>query len=144
MESNGQQFLAGKRRSGTSGEQYEVTNPATGEVLATDTPAGPQDVHETVAAARAAFVEWSRTTPAERSEALLRWADRLQARSEELARTESRNAGKPIRLTRGEEAVAFGVGSASGGGARRQRQPDQVRRNPASSCSTLSIACPCQ
>ncbi|WP_151476897.1 gamma-aminobutyraldehyde dehydrogenase [Streptomyces albicerus] len=101
METTGQQFIAGKRRSGTSGEQYEVINPATGEVLATDTLAGPEDVHEAVAAARAAFAEWSRTTPAERSEAMLRWADQLHARSEELAQTESRNAGKPIRLTRG-------------------------------------------
>ncbi|MER5223252.1 gamma-aminobutyraldehyde dehydrogenase [Streptomyces flaveus] len=101
METTGQQFIAGKRRSGTSGEQHSVTNPATGEVLATDTLAGPEDVHEAVAAARAAFAEWSRTTPAERSEAMLRWADRLQARSEEFADTESRIGGKPIRLTRG-------------------------------------------
>ncbi|MET9386854.1 aldehyde dehydrogenase family protein [Streptomyces sp. NPDC002928] len=76
-----------------SGEQYEVTNPATGEVLATDTPAGPDDVHEAVAAARAAF--------AGRSEAMLRWVDHLHSHSEEFAQTESRNAGMPIRLTRG-------------------------------------------
>ncbi|MFC9502863.1 gamma-aminobutyraldehyde dehydrogenase [Streptomyces sp. NPDC057002] len=101
METTGQQFIAGKRRSGTSGEQYSVTNPATGEVLATDTLAGPEDVREAVAAARAAFAAWSRTTPAERSEAMLRWADQLQARSEEFADTESRIGGKPIRLTRG-------------------------------------------
>ncbi len=100
METTGQQFIAGKRRSGTSGEQYSVTNPANGEVLATDTLAGPDDVHEAVAAARAAFAAWSRTTPAERSEAMLRWADILQHRGEELARTESRIGGKPIRLTR--------------------------------------------
>ncbi|MGI5193875.1 gamma-aminobutyraldehyde dehydrogenase [Streptomyces sp. CA-288835] len=101
METTGQQFIAGKRRTGTSGEQYEVTNPATGEVLATDILAGPEDVDEAVAAARAAFAEWSRTTPAERSEAMLRWADQLQARAEEFARTESRIGGKPIRLSSG-------------------------------------------
>ncbi|MBC9727749.1 gamma-aminobutyraldehyde dehydrogenase [Streptomyces sp. TRM68367] len=101
MESTGTQFIAGKRRSGTSGEQYSVTNPATGEVLATDTLAGPEDVHEAVAAARTAFAAWSRTTPVERSEAMLRWADILQQRSEEFARTESRIGGKPIRLSSG-------------------------------------------
>ncbi|GAB2978417.1 gamma-aminobutyraldehyde dehydrogenase [Streptomyces pseudoechinosporeus] len=101
METSGQQFIAGKRRSGTSGERYEVTNPATGEVLATDILAGPEDVDEAVAAARAAFAEWSRTTPAERSEAMLRWADQLQARADEFARTESRIGGKPIRLSSG-------------------------------------------
>ncbi|MFD4599409.1 gamma-aminobutyraldehyde dehydrogenase [Streptomyces sp. NPDC058464] len=97
----GLQFIAGKRRSGTSGERYEVTAPATGEVLAAGALAGSDDVDEAVAAARAAFDEWSHTTPAERSEALLRWADRLQLRDEEFAEVESRNAGKPIRLTRG-------------------------------------------
>ncbi|GHG88428.1 gamma-aminobutyraldehyde dehydrogenase [Streptomyces lanatus] len=101
METSGQQFIAGKRRSGTSGEQYAVTNPATGEVLVTETLAGAEDVDEAVAAARAAFAEWSRATPAERSEAMLRWADQLDARAEELARVESVNAGKPIRLTEG-------------------------------------------
>ncbi|NGO41834.1 gamma-aminobutyraldehyde dehydrogenase [Streptomyces ureilyticus] len=101
METSGQQFIAGKRRSGTSGERYEVTNPATGEVLATDTLAGPEDVDEAVAAARAVFAEWSRTTPAERSEAMLRWADQLEARAEEFARAESRIGGKPIRLASG-------------------------------------------
>ncbi|MEU0250409.1 gamma-aminobutyraldehyde dehydrogenase [Streptomyces sp. NPDC006235] len=101
MEITGTQFIAGKRRPGTSGEEFSVTNPATGEVLATDTLAGPEDVAEAVAAARAAFAEWSRTTPAERSEALLRWADRLQAREAEFARTESLNCGKPIKLTTG-------------------------------------------
>jgi betaine-aldehyde dehydrogenase len=101
MQTTGQQFIAGKRRSGTSGEQFSVTNPATGEVLVTDTLAGPEDVDEAVAAARAAFTEWSRTTPAERSEALLRWAEQLQSRSEEFAETESRIGGKPIKLTRG-------------------------------------------
>lgn len=101
MDITGQQFIAGKRRSGTSGKQTSVTNPATGEILAIGNLAGPEDVHEAVAAARAAFTEWSRTTPAERSEALLRWADRLQARSEEFAQAESRIGGKPIKLTRG-------------------------------------------
>ncbi|MEU6145607.1 gamma-aminobutyraldehyde dehydrogenase [Streptomyces sp. NPDC047081] len=99
-ETTGTQFIAGKRRPGTSGEEYSVTDPATGEVLATDTLAGAEDVEEAVTAARTAFADWSRATPVDRSEALLRWADRLQARAEEFAEVESRNAGKPIRLTR--------------------------------------------
>ncbi|MER5428990.1 gamma-aminobutyraldehyde dehydrogenase [Streptomyces sp. NPDC002588] len=101
METTGTQFIAGKRRPGTSGEEFSVTNPATGEVLATDILAGVEDVEEAVAAAREAFADWSRTTPADRSEALLRWADRLQARAEEFAEVESRIGGKPIRLTSG-------------------------------------------
>ncbi|MDQ8707142.1 gamma-aminobutyraldehyde dehydrogenase [Streptomyces sp. LHD-70] len=101
METTGLQFIGGKRRPGTSGRQFSVTNPATGEVLATDTLAGPEDVNEAVEAARSAFAVWSRTTPAERSEAMLRWADILESRAEELAQAESRIGGKPIKLTRG-------------------------------------------
>ncbi|MER5478737.1 gamma-aminobutyraldehyde dehydrogenase [Streptomyces sp. NPDC002734] len=101
MHSSADHFIAGRRRPGTSGEHFSVTGPSTGEVLATGILAGPQDVDEAVAAARAAFPAWSRTTPAERSEALTRWADRVQARSEEFAAVESRMCGKPIRLTRG-------------------------------------------
>jgi betaine-aldehyde dehydrogenase len=101
MQISADQFIAGRRRPGTSGEEFQVTSPATGEVLATGVLAGPGDVHEAVAAARAAFGGWSRTTPAERSEALSRWADRVQARSEEFAATESAMCGKPIRLAQG-------------------------------------------
>ncbi|MFJ8533942.1 gamma-aminobutyraldehyde dehydrogenase [Streptomyces sp. NPDC093591] len=101
METTGMQFIAGRRRPGTSGQEHAVTNPATGEVLATGTLAGPEDVEEAVAAARAAFADWSRTTPVERSEALLRWADQLQSRADEFAGVESLIGGKPIRLTTG-------------------------------------------
>ncbi len=101
METTGLQFIGGKRRPGTSGRPFSVTNPATGEVLATDVLAGPDDVNEAVAAARAAFAAWSRTTPAERSDALLRWANVLESRAGELALTESRIGGKPVKLTRG-------------------------------------------
>ncbi|MBP8920220.1 MAG: gamma-aminobutyraldehyde dehydrogenase, partial [Micropruina sp.] len=51
-------------------------------------------------AAAAAFPGWSKAPPVERSTALLRWAAILVDRAEEFARVESRQAGKPIRLTR--------------------------------------------
>ena len=96
METSGQQFIAGKRRSGTSGERYEVTNPATGEVLATDTLAGTEDVDAAVAAARAAFPGWSGATPGERSDALHRLAalsgPRRGVRAPRAARAASRSS----------------------------------------------------
>ncbi|GAA0527050.1 gamma-aminobutyraldehyde dehydrogenase [Saccharopolyspora subtropica] len=101
MTSTGQHFINGKRRSGSSEERFSVTNPATGEVLAVDTRASADDVDEAVQAARKAFTTWSRTPPAERCDAMLRWADLLQQRSDELAATESSNGGKPIKLARG-------------------------------------------
>jgi betaine-aldehyde dehydrogenase len=101
MDGTGQQYIGGKRRSGTSQEQISIINPANGDVLATDTLASAEDVDDAVAAARDAFTSWSRTSPAERSEAMLRWADNLQQREEELAAAESSNGGKPIKLAQG-------------------------------------------
>lgn len=92
------QFIAGKRRAGTATETFPVIDPSTGEVLAEATLASPADVDDAVAAARAAFGEWSTATPGERATVLHRLAAALDARADELAVTESRNAGKPIRL----------------------------------------------
>jgi betaine-aldehyde dehydrogenase len=95
------QFIGGERRHGTSEEQLEIVDPSTGAVLATGLGAGTGDVDAAVSAARAAFAGWSRTTPAERSELLLRWAEVLRSRADELVALESRNGGKAIKLADG-------------------------------------------
>jgi betaine-aldehyde dehydrogenase len=59
------------------------------------------DVDDAVAAAKSAFPAWSGATPAERSTVIHRFAAELDTVAGELARTESRQAGKPIRLTEG-------------------------------------------
>ena len=56
----------------------------------------PEDVDRAVKAAEKAFQTWQHTTPAERSTALLKLADAIEARADELGRLESRNAGKPV------------------------------------------------
>ena len=67
---------------------------------------------------RAAFPAWSGAPPVERSAALTRLAAALEARGDELARTESRQTGKPIRLSTGFDVpgtidnVAFFAGAA--------------------------------
>ena len=50
-----------------------------------------------------AFTSWRRTTPSERSLALFRIADAIEARGEELVRAECENTGKPFQLTMDEE-----------------------------------------
>jgi betaine-aldehyde dehydrogenase len=79
------------------GGAMTVLNPATGEPLAEVTDASRADVDAAVAAAKAAFADgrWSRITPGERSKALWKLADLLEARSAEFARVESQNTGKP-------------------------------------------------
>ena len=79
-----------------------VLEPATEEVLAELPEADAVAADEAVARAKAAFPSWRAVAPGERARLLLRIADALEARQEELARLEARNVGKPIAGARGE------------------------------------------
>ena len=96
---NGHQYVGGQLRQGSSGETFDVTNPATGETVETLTLAGIADVDAAVASAKAAFPGWSGATPGERATALNRLSVILEERADDFARVESAQAGKPIRLT---------------------------------------------
>ena len=92
-------FSGGSAREGTSGSSASVTDPSSGETIATFKLAGAADVDNAVSAARTGFEVWSRVPPVERSSALIRLADRLSSRAQVYAETESRQTGKPIRLS---------------------------------------------
>ncbi|GAA3686226.1 gamma-aminobutyraldehyde dehydrogenase [Nonomuraea antimicrobica] len=81
----------------------ELINPATGLPCAEipDTPV--QGVASAVRAARAAFEEWSQTTPADRARLLLRLADLVEADADELTRLEVEETGKPAAVFRDGE-----------------------------------------
>jgi betaine-aldehyde dehydrogenase len=85
------------------GELEGVLNPATGEELARAANSSAEDVDRAVRAARRAFDGWSRTTPAERSSALLALAQLVEDNADELARTEALNAGKPLTAVQSDE-----------------------------------------
>ena len=80
-----------------------LINPATGLAFAEvpDTPVAK--VAEAVAAARAAYEEWSQATPAERARVLLKVADLVEAEAEELTRLEVEETGKPAAVFRDGE-----------------------------------------
>ena len=82
-----------------------VLEPATEEVLAEIPRAGVEETDAAVARARAAFRAWAAVRPGDRALLLRRLADALDARREELATLEARNAGKPIADARGEMAM---------------------------------------
>ena len=82
-----------------AGSPAIVFDPSDGTPVADITLAGAPEVERAVEAARTAFGEWSRATPAERSGVLAAFARALEERSGEFAALESRQAGKPIRLT---------------------------------------------
>ncbi|MGV8830406.1 MAG: aminobutyraldehyde dehydrogenase [Devosia sp.] len=77
--------------------------PARGTPLAEVASASPAQVDAAVAAADAAYKDWARRPPKERSAALWRIADLIEERADVLANVESRNAGKPLRFVKGGE-----------------------------------------
>jgi betaine-aldehyde dehydrogenase len=87
----------------SDGETEPILNPATGEEMALAANSTPADVDRAVAAARSAFETYSRSTPAERAQVLLRLADLVEEHGEELARLEALNAGKPIGAVSNDE-----------------------------------------
>ncbi|MGW5151828.1 gamma-aminobutyraldehyde dehydrogenase [Rhodococcus koreensis] len=107
MAKNHLMHIAGKQVCAVSGETEPVINPATEEQLATVPVAGTEDVERAVAAADEAFDAWADTPPNERSELLLKLADRLEKHAEEFAQLESLNVGKPISVAR--EEIPFAV-----------------------------------
>jgi betaine-aldehyde dehydrogenase len=98
-----QNFIDGKLVDAADGRRSDLIDPSTGEVFASAPVSGPQDVDAAYRAAAAAFETWRDTTPSERQRALLRFADAMEARAEEVVAAECENTGKPIELTRTEE-----------------------------------------
>ena len=119
---DGAQYIAGRPAKGTSGHTHTVVDPATGEDVHTYELAGAEDVDAAVAAARAAFPEWSSATPGERSDALHRLAAVLADRAEEFARAESLQCGKPVKLSREFDVPGTIDNTAFFAGAARQLQ----------------------
>jgi betaine-aldehyde dehydrogenase len=96
-------FVNGGHVDAADGRTTAVVNPSTGEQYATAPLSSPADVDAAVQAAAAAFESWRDTTPSQRSLALFRIADAVEARAEELIAMEAENCGKPVELTRSEE-----------------------------------------
>ncbi|MBA3288206.1 MAG: gamma-aminobutyraldehyde dehydrogenase [Acidimicrobiia bacterium] len=98
-----QNFVNGRKVDAGDGATTAVVNPVTGEKYGEATLSGDADVDAAMRAAATAFDGWRDATPAERSLALFRIADAVEARADELIAAEVENTGKPIGLTRSEE-----------------------------------------
>ena len=96
-------FVNGEQLDASDGQTTDVVNPATGEAYATAPLSAAADIDAAMGAAAAAFEEWKDSTPSERSLALYRIADAVEAKAADLIALESENTGKPIALTESEE-----------------------------------------
>ncbi|MEV8638644.1 aminobutyraldehyde dehydrogenase [Streptosporangium sp. NPDC051023] len=100
-------YVNGELVDARSGRFSDVIDPCTGEAYLQAPVSGPEDVDAAYAAAAAAFESWSQTTPGERANLLLKVADEIDARAEELNEAECLNTGKPrARMAEDETPVA--------------------------------------
>jgi betaine-aldehyde dehydrogenase len=142
-------YIDGEFRAAADGRTTEVVNPVTGEPYATAPLSGQADVDAAMAAAQAAFPAWRDATPSDRQKALLKIADAVEARADELIAVESENTGKPLGLTASEEIppmvdqIRFFAGAARmlegrSAGEYMEGLTSFVRREPIGVCAQVA------
>lgn len=99
-------YIDGQWCDAVDGGRFEVTDPATGEVLGEVPDGGREDAESAVGAAHRAFPSWAATTAHERAAVLRRAHAGLLDRGDELARLMTREMGKPLRAAHAEVAYA--------------------------------------
>jgi betaine-aldehyde dehydrogenase len=144
-----QNFIDGELRDAAEGKTYELINPATGATFAEAPHSGAADVDAACEAARRGFDKWRDATPSERSLALIRIADAIEANAEELVRLEVTNTGKPTELTTSEEIppmvdqIRFFAGAArclegKSAGEYMEGHTSFIRREPVGVCAQVT------
>lgn len=103
-------YVDGKWRRSKKNKTMPVVCPATGKTLAVVQESTERDVDDAVAAARYAFDSgvWSRKTPGERSNILLKFADLIEKNLERLSRLEALNQGKSLKMAHDSD-IPFAV-----------------------------------
>jgi len=99
-------YIDGAWVAADSGETIAVTNPATGETIASVPRCGAAETERAIAAADQALKTWRNTTAAERSRILRRWFDLLMSNQDDLGRLMTLEQGKPLAEAKGEIAYA--------------------------------------
>src|SRR6266498_58473 len=83
-----QNFIGGEYRDAADGRTVALVDPTSGQAFAESPVSGEADVDAACKAAARGFETWRDATPSERSQALLRIADAMEERAEELVRLE--------------------------------------------------------
>ncbi|MFF7602483.1 gamma-aminobutyraldehyde dehydrogenase [Streptomyces mirabilis] len=142
-------YIDGEFVDAKDGRTLPVVDPTTGEVYASSPLSGAADVDAAMAAAAAAFPVWCDSTPSTRQKLLLKIADVVEARAEELVEAECRDTGKPRAVTRTDEIVPmvdqlrFFAGAArllegKAAGEYMQGLTSIIRREPIGVCAQVA------
>jgi aldehyde dehydrogenase len=92
-------FIGGQWREPVNGRYFENTTPVTGGKLCDVARSDEHDINLALDAAHAAKDKWGRTSTTERSNILMKVAQRMEDNLELLARAETWDNGKPLRET---------------------------------------------
>ena len=103
MANDLQNFIGGQWTDLSYDKRADLIDPSTGEVFATAPISSEAEIEAAVTSAAEAFPGWRDATPGERSLALLKIADAIEARADQFVKAESQNTGKPLALTASEE-----------------------------------------
>ena len=142
-------FIDGKHVDAASGDTLDIINPATGKVYATSPNSKQADIDAAMAAAQRGFETWKESTPSERSLALFRIADAIEARKDEFIAMEVENCGKPVSITTSEEIppmvdqIRFFAGAArmlegKSTGEYMRGFTSMIRREPVGVCAQVA------
>ncbi len=95
-------FINGEWCSARSSKTFDVTNPATGEVIGSAPDGSTDDAKDAIAAASEALGSWTQTTAYERAAILAKADTLMRERAEDLARLMTTEQGKPLKASRAE------------------------------------------
>ncbi len=96
-------WIGGERVAPVKGQYFENVTPVTGQPFCEIARSTAEDVDLALDAAHAAASAWGKTSPTERSNVLLKIADRIEAHLESIAVAETWDNGKPVRETLGAD-----------------------------------------
>ena len=99
-------YIGGAWVDADDGSVVEVTNPATGETLASVPKMGADETRRAIASANAVLSEWRGMTAKERAAILRRWSDLILENQDDLARLMTCEQGKPFAEAKGEITYA--------------------------------------
>ena len=104
-------WIDGQWQDTQGGSMMKIEDPATGKHIAEVIDASRADVDRAVQAAKTAFYDgrWSKKSPGERSKLMWKLADLIEAKSEEIAKLESENTGKPYAFVSLGGDIPFAV-----------------------------------
>jgi len=102
-----QSYINGQWIDADSGATFDVTDPATGKVVASPADLGADETRRAIEGATEAWPSWVATPVKERARILRRWYDLVIANTEDLAKILTAEQGKPLSESRTE--IVYGA-----------------------------------